>query len=32
MYDPMTVIHTFQMFGYSILTLWHVDPETEGLV
>lgn len=30
MYDPMTVIYTFQMFGYSILTLWHIDPEADG--
>lgn len=30
MYDPMTEIHTFRIFGHSILAIWHVDPETDG--
>lgn len=30
MYDPMTEIHTFRIFGHSILAIWHVNPETDG--
>lgn len=30
MYDPITVAHEVKIFGRSILTIWHVDPETDG--
>ena len=30
MYDPMTVAHEVKILGRSILTVWHIDPETDG--
>lgn len=30
MHDPTSVAHDIRLFGRSILTIWHVDPETDG--
>lgn len=30
MHDPMTVIRTLTIGPYPAVTLWHVDPETDG--
>lgn len=30
MYDPKTVAHEIKLFGKYFITIWHVDPETDG--
>ena len=30
MHDPKTVAHELRIFGRPIVTVWHVDPETDG--
>jgi len=30
MHDPMTVAHEIRIFGHHLITIWHVDPETDG--
>lgn len=30
MYDPKTVAHEVKFFGKQLVTIWHVDPETDG--
>ena len=30
MHDPKTVAHELQMLGKTIITVWHVDPESDG--
>ena len=30
MHDPKTVAHEIKLFGQYFITIWHVDPETNG--
>ena len=30
MHDPKTVAHEIKLLGHYFITIWHVDPETDG--
>ena len=30
MHDPCTVAHNIRLFGKPVVTIWHVDPESDG--